>query len=731
MAIGSSLSGISFSGISSGIDTESIITRLLQIDQAPIQRMQVQQAQLTSKLGLMSSLRGKLGAFNTALSALSSLGAFKGVAGTSSDPTIADISITGTASAGKYDIEVLKLAQKHKVASEGQASTTTALGMAGTIVFNGRGIEIAAEDSLKTIAEKVNNAKVGVTASVIDGGSGNAFLSLTSHTSGVGGAVQLGDLSGQVLQDLGLLNGTTGFGPSFSLSSKTDSVAQSLGLTSAPSGMFTINGVDIFADLSTDSLEDIAAAINASGSGATAEVKSGTSGFRLEISGATSHADADGLLKAIGVVRAGFENEVLAAQDAEFTVDGITLKHGDNSVENVIPGATLALKKAGLTTIDLTQDLEGVEAKIDDFVARYNDLIDFVRSNTSLNAESFATGALFADPAVARIEDVISRALFTPLKGNDGTLQSLGDIGITFDSGGKLKVDKDRLGTMLESNIDGVAAIFRSTGTTSVKELGFVSGTSKTKPSGAIGYQVFITALAAKQRTEAAEAQAGPLAQQEVLTFTGAAFGGSSYELTLEAGLTQQQVVDRINADPKLKGVMTATVDGGKLRLESSAFGTAAAFSLTSNVAASGGGTGWGAGVELQAAADVAGTINGEAAIGAGQVLTGAAGNTNTDGLQVRYDGLTTGVVGTVTYSAGLSNLVGSAVVSVTDSVNGLLTQSDKAIQAQIDGLASTIAFRQEQLETKRLLLQTRFSRMEQMIAELQAQQARIASFGQ
>ena len=37
---------------------------------------------------------------------------------------------------------------------------------------------------------------------------------------------------------------------------------------------------------------------------------------------------------------------------------------------------------------------------------------------------------------------------------------------------------------------------------------------------------------------------------------------------------------------------------------------------------------------------DVAGEINGEEGTGEGQVLTGNAGNSNTDGLAIRYNGL-------------------------------------------------------------------------------------------
>lgn len=740
MALGSSLTGISFSGISSGIDTESIISRLLLLEQSPIQRLQAQQAQLTSKLGLMSAFRAKLGSLSSSIGSLSAASAFKSISISSSDNAVATATGNASSALGIYDLAVLKLAQSHKISSAGQASVSDPLGFSCDIVVNGHVIAVEAADTLKTLATKINGTGSGVAANVIDGGSGNAFLSLTSSRSGASGAIQIADVNGTVLSDLGILNGNESVQGSYGFSSATEPLGNLLGFTTGPAGSFQLNGVTINADFSTDSLQDVADAINSSGSGATAEVKSITVGGatkqQLVLTDVTSHSDDNGLLHSIGVIQNGYQSQLVAAQDAEYKLDGILLKSSTNTVENVIPGVTVTLKKAAdgagaLTTLTVGQDTESIRKKIDDFVNQFNGLIDFVRTNTAFNKDSFDTGALFADPAVSRIEAAITDVLFTQLKGNDGLLSSLADIGIGLNSDGKLEVDEARLNGLLETNIDGISSVFRSTGITTVKQLEFIGGTSKTKPSGAAGYQVNITALAQKLSLGGIEAQAGPLAQQEVLSFSGAAFGGGSYEIVLSAGMTQAEVIDRINNDPKLKSLMTANVSGGKLQLDSKEFGTGAAFSVTSNVAAPNGGTGWGTGNILQAAANVAGTINGEPAIGSGQVLTGAGGNANTDGLQIRFTGNTLGNIGTVTYAQGVSDLMTGLVSGLTDSANGYLTNNDKGLQDQIDGIAKQITFRQDQLAAKKAILQARFNRMEQMIAELQAQQARIASFGQ
>lgn len=729
MSLSSSLSGISFTGISSGIDTESIISKLLSLDQAPIQRLQRRQAELTQRLGLMSSFRGKLGGLSTAMAALGTPSAFQSLKATLGDTAIATATTASNATPGLYDLEVIKLAQAHKISSNGQSSATAVLALKGEFVMNGRTVEVLETDSLTSIAAKINATAGGVTANVIDGGAGNAYLSLTSKSTGASGAIQLADVTGNVLESIGVLDGTGALGTkSFAFSSKSSPIGGLLGWQSAQAGSFKLNGVDIAFDPSTGSLDDLAAAINGSGSGATASVVSDGGKFRLQLAGATSFEDTDRILAATGLVQNGFQNTILAALDASFKVDGITLSSATNTVSGVVPGVTLTLKKAGTTTIEIARDTADIRDKLDAFVQSFNDLVDFVEANGSFDKETFDTGLLFGDPIVGGIESALTNQLYSQLKGAASLFSSLSEVGISLGDDGKLKVDDAKLDAALTDNLSSLQNLFRSSGTTTVKALEFVNGTTQTKPSGAAGYQVVITALAQKQITQAEAVQSGPLGQDEVLTFTGSGFGGGSYEITLQAGMTAAEIVDRINSDSKLKGTLVASLDAGKLTLTAKEAGSATTFSVMSNVAT--GGTGWGAGTSVQAGTDIAGTINGEEAVGSGSVLTGKTGNANTDGLQVRYTGNTTGVIGSVTFSLGIADRLTTYISGVTEATSGLLSANDKSLQEQIDGIASQIGFRQDQVAAKKALLQARFSRMEQILSELQAQQARIAQFG-
>src|SRR5690606_8061854 len=125
---------------------------------------------------------------------------------------------------------------------------------------------------------------------------------------------------------------------------------------------------------------------------------------------------------------------------------------------------------------------------------------------------------------------------------------------------------------------------------------------------------------------------------------------------------------------------------------------------------------------------DVAVTINGESATGNGQFLLGAEGNANTAGLQIQYNGSTTGVSGNFVFNRGLASLMSYRLNSFTDSVDGLLSATDKTLTDQITDIDDRIAAIQEQLELRESTLRAKFGAMEQAIAQLNAQGSQLSS---
>ena len=66
---------------------------------------------------------------------------------------------------GRYDVQVLQLASTEKVGGGIVTDASTALGVTGAIVINGRAVTVAATDTLGTLRDKVNAANTGAGAS--------------------------------------------------------------------------------------------------------------------------------------------------------------------------------------------------------------------------------------------------------------------------------------------------------------------------------------------------------------------------------------------------------------------------------------------------------------------------------------------------------------------------------------------------------------------------------------
>src|SRR6188768_2987439 len=122
---------ITFGGIGSGMDTESIVNALVGVErqgQTALQSKLTANNSSISNLSSVSSLLSKLKAASDALDTTAEVGSYK----TTSSNTAIVASSSGLASPGKYSITVDKLAREERAYSSTIASVGTALGQAGT-----------------------------------------------------------------------------------------------------------------------------------------------------------------------------------------------------------------------------------------------------------------------------------------------------------------------------------------------------------------------------------------------------------------------------------------------------------------------------------------------------------------------------------------------------------------------------------------------------------------------
>ncbi|MDG2114863.1 MAG: flagellar filament capping protein FliD, partial [Actinomycetota bacterium] len=179
-------------GIASGLDTESIINSLVQIERIPINRMAVQRQVAQQRTDAWTSINTQVSGFRTTVDDLRYGGGLQASAVASNQPDTVLASVTGAATPSTTTFSVDQVAATHSVTTaNGLAEETTAVG-AGTITLTiGADTHVITADATTTLADvasSIDALGVGVDASVLKVADGDHRLQVTSQTSGLGGA---------------------------------------------------------------------------------------------------------------------------------------------------------------------------------------------------------------------------------------------------------------------------------------------------------------------------------------------------------------------------------------------------------------------------------------------------------------------------------------------------------------------------------------------------------------
>ena len=165
--------GISFSGLGSGLDTDSIIEQLVAVERRPIELIQNRQIRLEQQKGVVQEINTKLLSLKGTVDKLNSNDLFSIVNASSNDGDRVRVDATNEAAAGTFSIEVLNLAQARSLSSRSFSSLSEDLDLNGDLVINGKGIEISSTDDLIDIQDAINTANVGVSAQILTVDSGD------------------------------------------------------------------------------------------------------------------------------------------------------------------------------------------------------------------------------------------------------------------------------------------------------------------------------------------------------------------------------------------------------------------------------------------------------------------------------------------------------------------------------------------------------------------------------
>jgi flagellar hook-associated protein 2 len=183
---------ITFGGLSSGLDTDSIVTALVDARKAQlITPLENRITDITNKQTALSVFQAQMANLQSASSALNAASITGRGAVSADTDTLSIGSVEETAVTGSYDVTVSALATTDKVYFAGEADSDTTTFGTGTITITSDGVSKsvvidATNNTLAGIAEAINDTSgMSVTASIVnDGGASPYRLVLTSNATG-------------------------------------------------------------------------------------------------------------------------------------------------------------------------------------------------------------------------------------------------------------------------------------------------------------------------------------------------------------------------------------------------------------------------------------------------------------------------------------------------------------------------------------------------------------------
>jgi flagellar hook-associated protein 2 len=165
---------------------------------------------------------------------------------------------------------------------------------------------------------------------------------------------------------------------------------------------------------------------------------------------------------------------------------------------------------------------------------------------------------------------------------------------------------------------------------------------------------------------------------------------------------------------------LTATNNGGKLKITSADFGSDVKFTVVSDKAAADQ-TGVGNAMVISTGTDVVGTINGHTAYGNGRYLTGANGFEE-EGLKISTTTTAAGGKGHIYLSSGVAARLSSELDSLINADKGTIANRNNTYQDIIDDIDDQIEIKETRLENLEVSLRKQFANLEVLLSSLQAQ---------
>ena len=181
-----------------------------------------------------------------------------------------------------------------------------------------------------------------------------------------------------------------------------------------------------------------------------------TGRYVLTVSGELGEESAFTITDSSGSLTNGVQRST--AQDAELTVNGVSVSRSTNLVEGAIPGVALTLKSPGTGfSIDVNPNTEEVKQKIRDLVTTFNDVKTVFNSLQSRDdSDDELVGSLASDSTFRMMIRQLQNTMTSEISSASGDINYMSDLGVAFDREGMLQLDENRLDSVLTTQFDDV-----------------------------------------------------------------------------------------------------------------------------------------------------------------------------------------------------------------------------------------------------------------------------------
>ena len=637
------------------LDVNGIVGQLMSLEQRPVVALNKKEADYQAKISAYGNITGSLSSFQTAVQDLTKLEKFQVMKTSSSDPAIS-ASATTKAATGQHTLSVATLAQAQKLSTAAQENDTSGIGVgtpakihfdfgsitSGTFdeasgkykeaafTSSGQGVKTitidSSNNSLQGIRDAINNAKIGVTASVINNGNETAPYALTLNPA------------------------QAGANNSLKISVEGDEALSAL-LAHDPAGVQNLT-------------------------------------------------------------------QTVAAQNAKFTIDGVTVSKPSNSISNVLPDVTIDLQSTTEkpVTLNIARDNAVVTNAVQGFVKSYNDLNKTLQELTAFNPATKEGAVLQGDSTVRLLQSQMRSVLNTPIK-TGGSLTNLSQIGITIQKDGSMSLDSSKLEKAIETNATDVASLFTTVGQTTDPMIAYSSAIPGTDAGN---YPVKITQLATQGSWGGCEEIETLVIEADENDSLNVNVNGVNAAITIAPGTyTYDGLATEIQS--KINGASALSGTGHAVTVKHDQFGyivTSNAYGSKSSVEISGNGALniFGSKPVVTPGLDVAGTINGTEAVGSGKTLTSKDGSAS--GVKLEILGGQLGERGKLNYSQGYANKLDNLITAVL-SKDGQLESRKSGINnsiADVDRRRETVQRRLPQQEAR---LRKQYSTLETTLSNM------------